>query len=72
MAVSITALKSAAAAGVSSPSAISRPPVASAGARGVGEPVARAEPDRLEELAGPLGPVPAEPAEQLLDAVADE
>ena len=61
-----------AASGVNAPSVSSAPPSASDDAGGGRVALAGPQPDSLEEAAGALEAVPAEPAEQLLGAVPDE
>ena len=70
IAVTITAMISAAASGVSRPSASRMPPASSARAGRDGVAPAGLQAERLEEAAGALDAVAAEPAEQLLGAVA--
>ena len=72
MAVTIVLEISSDASGVNAPSVSRAPPPASAQPAARGVALARAQPEVLEEAAGALDAVAAEPAEQLLRAVPDE
>ncbi len=72
IAVSIVAMRTDAATGVAAPSHQQRAAACLRGAGGERVALAGTQADALEELAGALGAVAAEPAKQLLRAVAEE
>ena len=72
IAVSIVEVSTAAASGVASPSAMPAPPPASATPAAIALRSPGRIPDAVEHVRGGVEPMPAEPSEQLLRAVAEE